>query len=48
MNYLSSEYDVANITIYKWIKELYNVQVSNTEAMSVKEYQKIKRAYAKS
>lgn len=40
VSYLSREYGVANVTIYKWIKEFSNIQVSNTEAMFVKEYEK--------
>lgn len=46
VSYLSREYGVANVTIYKWIKEFSNVQVSDTEAMPVKEYEKIKKRIA--
>lgn len=46
VSYLSREYDVANVMIYKWIKEFSNVQVSDTEAMSVKEYKKMKKRIA--
>ena len=44
--YLSREYGVANVTIYKWIKELSKVPVSDREAMSVKEYEKMKKRIA--
>ena len=46
VSYLSREYDIANITIYKWIKAFSNVPVSDTEAMSVKEYEKMKKRIA--
>ena len=46
VSYLSREYGVANVTIYKWIKESSNVQVSDTEVMSVKEYEKMKKRIA--
>ena len=32
--------------IYKWIKELSKVPVSDPEAMSVKEYEKMKKRIA--
>ena len=31
VSYLSREYGVTNVTIYKWIKEYSNVQVPDTE-----------------
>ena len=43
VSYLSREYGAANVMIYKWIKEFSNVQVSDTEVMSVKEYEKMKK-----
>ena len=43
VSYLSREYGVSSVTIYKWIKELSKVQVSDTEAISVKEYEKMKK-----
>lgn len=43
VSYLSSECGVSSVTIYKWIKELLKVQVSDTEAISVKEYEKMKK-----
>ncbi|MBS6558724.1 MAG: transposase [Clostridiales bacterium] len=46
VSYLSREYGVANVTIYKWIKEFSNVQVSDTEAIPVKEYEKMKKRIA--
>jgi transposase len=46
VTYLSREYGVANVTIYKWIKELSNVKVSDSETMSVKEYEKMKKRIA--
>lgn len=41
MGYLSREYGIANVTIYRWIKEFSNVQVSDMEAMFVKKYEKM-------
>ena len=46
VNYLSREYSVSNITIYKWIKEFSNIQVSDTEGISAKEYKKMKKHIA--
>ena len=43
ISYLSREYGVTNVMIYKWIKEYSNVQVSDTEIMSVKEYEQWKK-----
>ena len=40
VSYLSREYGVANVTIYKWIKELSKVPIS------VKEYEKMKKHIA--
>ena len=43
VSYLSREYSVANVTIYKWIKENSHVQVFDTETMTLKEYEKMKK-----
>ncbi|MBO8462539.1 MAG: hypothetical protein IAC13_01255 [Firmicutes bacterium] len=37
---------MANVTLYKWIKELSNVKVSDTKTMSVKEYETMKKRIA--
>lgn len=37
---------MANVTIYKWIKKLSNVKVSDTKTMSVKEYETMKKRIA--
>lgn len=37
---------MANVTIYKWIKEFSKISVSDTESMSVKEYEKMKKRIA--
>ena len=47
VTYLSREYGVTNVTLDKWIKELSNAKVSDTETMSVKEYEKIKKRICK-
>lgn len=46
VGYLSREYGVANVTIYKWIKDLTPVQVSNDEQITAKEYEKLKKRIA--
>ena len=46
MSYLSSEYGVSNVTIYKWVKELSPVKVSEKEEITSKEYEKMKRRIA--
>ena len=43
VSYLSREYGVTNVTIYKWIKEYSNVQVSDTGIISVKEHEQLKK-----
>ena len=43
VSYLSREYGVTNVTIYKWIKELSPVQVSAEEQITAKEYEKLKK-----
>ena len=45
--YLSREYGVANVTIYKWLKEVTPVQVSSDESISSNEYEKMKKRIAK-
>jgi transposase len=35
VTYLSREYGVANVTIYKWIKELSPVKVSEKEEITL-------------
>lgn len=46
VSYLSREYGVANVTIYKWIKELSPVKVSAEEEITSKEYDKMKKRIA--
>jgi transposase len=46
VSYLSSEYGVANVTIYNWIKELSPVKVSEKEEITSKEYEKMKKRIA--
>ncbi len=46
VTYLSGEYGVANVTIYKWIKELSPVKVSEKEEITSKEYEKMKKRIA--
>lgn len=43
VSYLNREYGVTNVTIYKWIKELSPVQISETEEITSKEYEKMKK-----
>jgi len=43
---LSSEYGVTSVTIYKWIKDLSPVKVSENETMTAKEYQAMKKRIA--
>ena len=42
VSYLSREYGISNVTIYKWIKELTPVKVSEKEEVTSKEYEKWK------
>lgn len=44
--YLSSEYGVATVTIYKWIKQLAPVKVADNEEMTAKDYQAMKKRIA--
>lgn len=46
VSYLNREYGVANVTIYKWIKELSPVQISEKEQITAKEYEKMKKRIA--
>ncbi|MFU0826819.1 MAG: hypothetical protein ACFWTJ_04645 [Lachnoclostridium sp.] len=46
VTYLSREYGVANVTIYKWIRELSPVKVSEKEEITSKEYEKMKKRIA--
>ena len=43
---LSSEYGVSTVTIYQWIKQLSPVRISDTEEMSSKDYDKMKKRIA--
>lgn len=46
VSYLNRGYGVANVTIYKWIKELSPVQISEKEQITAKEYEKMKKRIA--
>ncbi len=46
VNYLSREYGVSNVTIYKWIKESSPIKVSENEEITSKEYEKMKKRIA--
>lgn len=46
VNHLSREYGVSNVTIYKWIKELSPINVSEKEQITPKEYEKMKKRIA--
>lgn len=43
---LSREYGVATVTIYKWIKALSPIKVSDEETMTMKEYKSMKKRIA--
>ena len=43
---LNSEYGVSNVTIYQWIKQLTPVKINETEEMSSKVYDKMKKRIA--
>ena len=45
-SYLSRDYGVANVTIYKWIKELSPIKLSDKEEITAKEYDKLKKRIA--
>lgn len=47
VNYLSREYGVSTVTIYKWIKELSPVNISEKEQITAKEFEKMKKCIAK-
>ena len=46
VSYLSREYGVTNVTIYKWIKESSPIQISEEEQITAKEYEKLKKRIA--
>ncbi len=46
VSYLSREYGVSNVTIYKWIKEFSPVKVSQKEEVTSKEYENMKKRIA--
>ena len=43
---LSGEYGASTVTIYQWIKQLSPVRISDTEEMSSKDYDKMKKRIA--
>ncbi len=43
---LSREYGVSTVTIYKWIKALSPINVSEEETMTMKEYKTMKKRIA--
>ncbi|ADL69192.1 transposase [Thermoanaerobacterium thermosaccharolyticum] len=43
---LSREYGVTTVTIYKWIKQLSPVKVSENDEISAKDYQAMKKRIA--
>lgn len=45
VNYFSWEYGVSNVMIYKLIKELYPVKVSEKEEVTSEEYENIKNVF---
>lgn len=45
-NYLSSEYGISKISIYKWIKQLTPIEISEEKKISVKEYQAMQKHIA--
>jgi len=46
VSHLSREYGVTNVTIYKWIKELSPIKISDKEEMTSKEYEAMKKRIA--
>ena len=46
VSYLSREYGVTNVTIYKWIKESSPIQISDEKQITAKEYEKLKKRIA--
>lgn len=46
VNHLSREYGVTNVTIYKWIKELSPIKISDKEEMTSNEYEAMKKRIA--
>lgn len=43
VSYLSREYGVSNVTIYKWIKQLSPIQISEGEEISAKDYKAMQK-----
>ena len=46
VSYLSREYGVTNVTIYKWTKELSPIKTSGGEEVSVKDYTAMQKRIA--
>ena len=46
VRYLSREYGVSDVTIYKWIKQLSPVKVSETEEISAKKFHEMQKRIA--
>ena len=40
---LSREYGVSTVTIYKWLKDLSQVEISSEESLTAKEFQAMKK-----
>lgn len=46
VSYLSREYGVTNVTIYRWIKELRVIEISETEEVTSKDYYRLMKRIA--
>ena len=46
VNHLSSEYGVSDVSIYKWIKQLSPVEISEGKEISSKDYQAMQKRIA--
>ena len=46
VSYLGREYGVSNVTIYKWIKQLSPIQISEGEEISAKDYKAMQKRIA--
>lgn len=46
VSYLSSEYGVTTVTLYKWIKQLSPIKVSEGEEISAKDYKAMQKRIA--
>lgn len=46
VSYLSGEYGVSNVTIYKWIKQLSPIIQDSGDSITLKEYQAMKKRIA--